>query len=183
MAIAACGHHAEVYESIDEFLAGGPKDGLVLARDDPDTGGIQSTMVALVTAGFDLPLVATAREPQVCRVVAAIKAGAFDYLSLPFADPCLAGVLDRAARAGQTDALAVRRRIEAQDRISRLSRREREVLNCIVAGGTNRSIAEELAISARTVEIYRANMMKKLGAKTVADAIRMTFQCEEGSFA
>jgi FixJ family two-component response regulator len=66
--------------------------------------------------------------------------------------------------------------IEARDRISTLSTREREVLEWLARGSSNKAIARELAISPRTVEIHRANMMNKLGARHAAEAVRLRLE-------
>jgi FixJ family two-component response regulator len=71
-----------------------------------------------------------------------------------------------------------RRTIEARQRIATLSGREREVLEYMVAGRTNKLIARELEISPRTVEIHRANMMSKLGARQSAEAVRLRLEAQ-----
>ena len=73
---------------------------------------------------------------------------------------------------------ARRRMIEARNRISNLSRREREVLDWLAEGSSNKAIARELEISPRTVEIHRANMMSKLGARHAAEAVRLKLEAQ-----
>ena len=68
--------------------------------------------------------------------------------------------------------------IEARDRISKLSAREREVLDWLAEGSSNKAIARELEISPRTVEIHRANMMNKLGARHAAEAVRLRLEAK-----
>jgi FixJ family two-component response regulator len=68
--------------------------------------------------------------------------------------------------------------IEARDRISTLSTREREVLDWLAEGSSNKAIARELDISPRTVEIHRANMMNKLGARHAAEAVRLRLEAK-----
>ncbi|MFZ9396883.1 MAG: response regulator transcription factor, partial [Erythrobacter sp.] len=69
-----------------------------------------------------------------------------------------------------------RRMIEARQRIANLSAREREVLDWLSAGSSNKSIARELEVSPRTIEIHRANMMLKLGARHAAEAVRLKLE-------
>ena len=73
---------------------------------------------------------------------------------------------------------ARRRMIEARDRISTLSTREREVLDWLAEGSSNKAIARELDISPRTVEIHRANMMNKLGVRHAAEAVRLRLEAK-----
>lgn len=87
-------------------------------------------------------------------------------------DRCLNGILAEA----QVFKEARKRMIEARNRISNLSVREREVLDWLAEGSSNKAIARELDISPRTVEIHRANMMSKLGARHAAEAVRLKLE-------
>lgn len=174
------GHHAEVYADPAELCERCPKHGIVLVRDDfPDTG------FGYIHALFEqwdvwLPVVAMDENPPISRVVSAIKAGALDYLPLPIGARGLAETLERVAGEANLQLQATKTVIEARKRIDRLSTREREVLDWLAAGSTNKSIARELQISPRTVEIHRANMMTKLGASHAADVIRMRLDARLG---
>lgn len=172
----ALGHHAEIYGTADELADHRPQDGIILARDDPRQGGVAALMAALAERGIWLPIIATDSQPTTARIVAAVKAGALDYLPLPVEIERLESTLERIADEAQRHLEARRRMIEARDRISSLSNREREVLEWLAGGSSNKAIARELDISPRTVEIHRANMMAKLGAKHPADAVRLSFE-------
>jgi FixJ family two-component response regulator len=178
----ALGHHAEVYADPSELIQHAPREGIILAREDSAAGGATGLLTDLARAGVWLPLVVVTDEPEVESVVAAIKAGALDYLRLPLEEERLAEALRRVAREAEAHADARRRMIEARERIGTLSPREREVLDWLANGSSNKAIARALAISPRTVEIHRANMMDKLGAGHAADAIRLRLeaQIEEG---
>lgn len=177
----ALGHHCEVYGDLSELSVHPPRDGIIVARDNAEDGGVAMILDRLSRLGIWLPLIAFQDQPRPGRIVEAIKAGALDYLSLPI-DPerferCLARIEHEAESFGQ----ARRRMIEARDRISSLSAREREVLDWLSQGSSNKVIARELDISPRTVEIHRANMMNKLGARHAAEAVRLKLEAQLGS--
>lgn len=177
------GHHAEVYEGIDELVQHLPYAGIVLASDDPETGGIAALMDSLSRHGSWLPVIATAFHPIMDRVVYAMRLGAFDYLAQPMDASMLAIVLRRVAAESESKARRRRRAIEARMRIAQLSNREREVLDRLSEGCSNKVIARDLEISPRTVEIHRGNMMEKLGARHPAEAVRLQLEASLGDWA
>ena len=116
---------------------------------------------------------AFAPEPPTERIVAAMRGGAADYLPLPLEPGALREAVDRVGGEAGELVAAQRRLAEARKTIATLTRRECEVLDWLTEGQTNKAIAIELDISPRTVEIHRANMMAKLGAKHPAEAVKM----------
>jgi two-component system, LuxR family, response regulator FixJ len=172
----AMGHHAEVYSDMEELSAHPPRDGIIIARDTAIDGGVPMILEALDGLSVWLPLIAVDAQPRPGKIVAAIKAGALDYLSLPLESDRFARCLARVDQEAETFGAARRRMICARDRIATLSTREREVLDWLARGGSNKTIARELSISPRTVEIHRANMMSKLGARHAAEAVRLRLE-------
>ena len=170
------GHHAEVYGDLSELSVHPPRDGIIIARDTPGEGGVAMILDRLSRLGIWLPLIATDVDPRPGRIVDAIKAGALDYLSLPLETERFERCLARIEKEAEVFGAARRRMIEARDRIASLSVREREVLEWLAEGSSNKVIARELDISPRTVEIHRANMMHKLGARHAAEAVRLKLE-------
>lgn len=166
-------HHAEVYSDLDELLDSPPRGGVIIACEDVLQMGIRPLLDRLGEHGLWLPLVAASTEPGVEAVVDAIQAGALDYLPLPLTGDELRRMIAHVHSDAGRHAEARRRLVEARRRIGSLSKREREVLDWLSEGCSNKAIARELEISPRTVEIHRANMMDKLGANHAAEAVRL----------
>lgn len=176
----ALGHHAEVYTGFDELLERPPSEGIILAADDRRADTAKRLIVELAERGVWLPVVFVAETPDTERVVAAIKSGALDYLALPFEIGSFARRLDAILAEAGEHAYQRRRQVEAQHAIARLSRRERQVLELLSGGCSNKEIARILEISPRTVEIHRGNMMTKLDAGHAADAVRLWIDASDG---
>lgn len=169
----ALGHHAEVYGELDELLDRPAHEGIVIAADSGEPGMAQDLVRRLGDRGIWLPVVVAAPEPKTEQVVAAIKAGALDYLTLPLEMGNFARRLHVILAEAGHHAERRRREVEAQRAIALLSRREHQVLELLSAGCSNKEIARWLEISPRTVEIHRGNMMTKLAAGHAADAVRL----------
>ncbi len=172
------GHHSEVYGDLSELSVHPPREGIIIARDLPEEGGVAMILERLSRLGIWLPLIAIDADPRPGRIVEAIKAGALDYLTLPLDSARFERCLARIEREAEVFGAARRRMIEARDRIASLSSRERQVLEWLAEGSSNKVIARELDISPRTVEIHRANMMHKLGARHAAEAVRLKIEAK-----
>ncbi len=170
------GHHAEVYSDLAELIDSTPREGVIIACQNVLVGGVDRLLDRLGDAGIWLPVIAASNEPDVDDVVQAIRAGALDYLRLPLTREEFARMAAHVASDGGRHTEARRRLIEARQRIGMLSRREREVLEWLSEGCSNKAIARALDISPRTVEIHRTNMMDKLGATHAADAVRLRME-------
>jgi two-component system response regulator FixJ len=121
----------------------------------------------------DIPVIVITGHGDIALAVEAMKIGAIDFLEKPFDDDHLLGAV-RAALDREAD--AAKRNAELagiQQKLDALSNRERQVLEGLVAGNPNKTIAFDLGISPRTVEIYRANLMTKMGANSLSDLVRM----------
>jgi two-component system response regulator FixJ len=118
--------------------------------------------VIVITGHGDVPL-----------AVAAMKAGVSDFIEKPFDDRQLLDAVRSALARSSGIQMQEAERREVEERIAALSQRESEVLDGLVAGKPNKIIAYDLGISARTVEIYRANVMSKMQAKSLSELVRM----------
>lgn len=174
--VLSMGHHAEVYSDLVELLDRPPHEGVIIASDDVVEEGIGELLEQLADSGIWIPLVAARENPGLEEVVEAIQAGALDYLTLPLCEEELRRMVAHVHSDSGRHAEASRRVIDARRRISGLSKREREVLDWLSEGCSNKAIARELDISPRTVEIHRANMMDKLGANHAAEAVRVRIE-------
>lgn len=174
------GYHAEIYTSIDELLAAGPENGTVIIDDEEESAGVGRFFERMAQRGMWLPVVAVSRHIDPRRVVDAVKAGTLDYLSLPLDPEALVKALAQTERDASVHGAIQRRAVVARSRIGVLTARERDVLEGLASGSSNKAIARDLGISPRTVEIHRANMMAKLGATHAADAVRLRLEAAMG---
>jgi two-component system response regulator FixJ len=174
--LGTAGHAVRVYESATVFLdrLDGLQPGCILTDIRmPGLSGLELQQV-LKQKNIDLPMVVMTGHGDVGLAVQAMKAGAVDFLEKPFDDDVLLSAIDSALirhrQAHDQDAggAAIRRKLES------LSERERQVLDGLVAGHPNKTIAYDLGISPRTVEVHRANVMTKMGAGSLSELVRMT---------
>ncbi len=136
----------------------------------PGTRGLE-VQVRLKAIGFAPPIIVITGQGDIQTAVLAMKAGAFDFLEKPYEDEVLLRAIDAAfatAPHGQEQ-----QALDAAQRIAKLTPREREVLEAVVAGASNKVIAFDLGLSVRTVEVHRARMMGRLGTHQLAEAIRL----------
>ena len=123
--------------------------------------------------GVTAPVVVMTGHGDVPLAVEAMKAGARDFIEKPFSDEVLLRALRAACESRGEEEFADAARLDAESKLSALSPRERDVLLGVVAGKANKVIAFELDISPRTVEVYRANLMTKTGARNMSDLMRL----------
>ena len=171
----------ETYPDAAEFLdAHDPKRAgcLVLDIRMPGISGLDLQQ-KLCEKGALLPIIFITGHGDVPMAVRAIQDGAFDFIQKPFHDQALLDRIQQALRLDAERRQRVERRAEIDRRLARLSPREGQVLELVVAGKANKVIAGELGLSQRTVEIHRAKVMEKMEAGSLAHLVRMVVQTDD----
>lgn len=171
------GYQVKAYASGVELLNEGkdlPPGCILLDVRMPEMDGLQ-VQKALQERGVGYPVIVMTGHGDVGVAVQAMKSGAVDFIEKPFEKAVLLSAIEegfsRIEQAGRSRARAE----EAQVRLQALTPRERDVLEGLVRGHPNKTIAYDLDISPRTVEIHRANLMSKLGVASLSEALRIAF--------
>jgi len=166
--------HVEPFEDGGELTSRWPRAGLLLVHDEGTT--IADLLAHMSHSGQWLPVIGYAATPTTHQVVQAVLAGVIDYIAWPFTGAEIAQAVETALAKAETLGGNKLREAMARARIERLTKREREVLMGVAGGLSNRLIGARLAISPRTVEIHRANMLTKMGANHTSEAIRIAIE-------
>lgn len=173
--ISLKGLRTSVFASAEDFLAvyqPAWRGCLLTDLKMPGMGGLE-LQVVLQEKNITLPVVVLTAHGDVTTTRTALKNGAVDFLEKPVNDEVLIDVLINAIRIDEERNRSVTQQAESSARLARLTPRERDVLNLLARGLPHREIAAQLSISPRTVEVYKARMMDKLQARTLADVIRL----------
>lgn len=175
------GFRVQTFESGDHLLksAASLEPGCILLDIRmPGMDGLE-VQQALKERGVGLPVVIMTGHGDVTLAVQAMKAGAVDFIEKPFEKAVLLGAIDQAFSRLDRSSEARERAKEAEVQLNGLTPREREVLDGLAQGLPNKTIAYDLGISPRTVEIHRANLMTKLGVKSLSEALRIAFAAQD----
>jgi two-component system, LuxR family, response regulator FixJ len=163
------------YGSATDFLAAAPTiTGGCVVTDVrmPQMDGLE-LLQRMKQLDVALPVIVMTGHGDVPLAVAAMKAGAADFFEKPFSDDAMLAAVRRALGRHRQERARDAERGAVKQRLASLSARERQVLEGLIAGNPNKTIAFDLAISARTVEIYRANVMSKMDARSLSELVRM----------
>jgi len=178
----AAGLTAHAYDSAEAFLK---------AAERADPGCVVTDVRMPDMSGIDLlhrlsdrldrfPVIVLTGEADVPMAVEALKAGALDLIEKPYAAEAILSAVTGALQRLEVQRSQSTRRAENAQRLALLSARERDVLRGLMDGCSNKEIARDLAISPRTVEAYRANLMMKMGADSLSELVRMSLEAGEG---
>jgi len=168
------------FESAEPFLAAVDTSCQGCAIVDVRLGGMDGLELQkrLAERQIQLPLLFLTGHGDVPTARAALKAGAFDFLEKPVDNDRLIELVAAALAKDEERWQCVMQAERMHERVARLTAREREVMEQVVAGRHNREIALQMGISARTVEVYKARLMDKLDVRRIADLIRFAMKSE-----
>jgi FixJ family two-component response regulator len=168
-------YRVQTFDSAERFLAGYDPAAiacLVLDVRMPGMSGLE-LQEELVRRKAPLPIIFITGHGDVPMAVSTMKKGAVDFIQKPFDQAQLKGLVEQMLAQAREDAGRRERERMNQALLARLTAREQQVLERIMAGRLNKQIADDLGISIKTVEAHRANIMDKLKANTVADLMRV----------
>ena len=176
--LEAKGYDVRGFASAVEFLAAAPSLPIGCVVVDirmPEMDGLELQQ-RLIARKLDFPLIVMTGHGDVPLAVRAMKAGAVDFIEKPFASEAILSGLDAACRRLTALDAEDPMKAAAASKLALLSPRERQVLEGLLAGLPNKSIAYDLEISPRTVEIHRARVMDKMGARSLSELIRLALE-------
>jgi FixJ family two-component response regulator len=174
--LEAHGFRVKVHAAAADYLAAGRTAGsacLLLDVRMPGMSGVQ-LQDALLQRGDRTPIIFVTGHGDVPMAVEAVKKGAFDFVEKPFNEEQIVALIRRAVAQDAERRKHFEHELEHRKHMASLTAREREVLDLVVAGKLNKSIADELGISIKTVETHRARVMEKMQAKSLAELIQLT---------
>ncbi|HUX72732.1 MAG TPA: response regulator transcription factor [Steroidobacteraceae bacterium] len=173
--LSTVGFDTAAYARPSEFLAKLKPDEpgcLVLDIRMPEMSGLELQQ-QLNRSGCMLPVIFITGHGDVPMAVQAMKAGAFEFIQKPFREQDLLDQINHALRHDAESRRNLARRAEVVRKLETLTPRERQVMDLVVDGGANKVIAIDLGLSERTVEIHRAKVMEKMGARSVAHLVKL----------
>jgi FixJ family two-component response regulator len=173
--LQSVGLRVEMFGSAAEFLEQAETDApccLVLDVRLPGMSGLEFQR-ELAKRNIPIPIIFITGHGDIPMSVEAMKAGAQEFLTKPFRGQVLLDAIHRALEHGRTVRQEHARLVELRRRLKTLTAREREVMQQVIAGLLNKQIAAQLGASERTIKIHRANVMRKMGADSLPDLVRM----------
>ena len=174
--VESVGLHVELFGSATEFINSSRPDVascLVLDIRLPGISGLDFQR-ELVQAKNEIPMIFITAHGDIPMTVRAMKAGAVEFLTKPFRDQDLLDAIqvglerDRVRRQRQAETAMLRERLES------LTPREREILPLVVSGRLNKQVGAEIGATEATVKVHRSQLMRKMGASSLADLVRMS---------
>jgi FixJ family two-component response regulator len=178
--VESVGLKARTYESAQRFLEDLDRDEFGCAVLDIRLPGMSGLDLQdrLNERGKDIPTIIITGHADVPVAVRAMKAGAMDFIEKPFSNQMLLDRIRDALEADDAHRSTAQQVEQIETRMSRLTPREREVMQLVVQGRLNKQIAADLGLSHKTIEVHRAHVMEKMEADTLADLVRMAVVLE-----
>lgn len=181
MLLESVGIEHRVYNSANALLADAdnlPDGCLVLDIRMPGMSGMELQR-ELLRREVTLPIIFITGHGDIVMAVEAMRYGAVDFIPKPYRDQDLLDRIHEALAYASGRRSARQNRAELLKKLNSLTRRERQVFELVAKGRANKVIAHELSVSERTVEVHRSQAMKKLGARNLADLVRMRIESEQ----
>ncbi|KND57262.1 Nitrogen regulation protein NR(I) [Candidatus Paraburkholderia schumanniana] len=177
--LEANGYHVQCFSSAESFLdvylptaCSGAIACLILDVRMAGMTGLE-LQEKLIAENSLLPIIFVTGHGDVPMAVSTMKKGAMDFIEKPFDEAELRKLVERMLEKARSESTSVQQQRAAVERLGKLTAREHQVLERIIAGRLNKQIADDLGISIKTVEAHRANIMEKLSVNTVADLLRL----------
>jgi two-component system, LuxR family, response regulator FixJ len=176
--LGAADFHVTLFESAHKFLDAISTVDFGCVVSDVRMPGIDGIelLKRLKASRNVFPVVIMTGHGDVPLAVEAMKLGAVDFLEKPFEDECIIGMIDVALRQAESNAQGEAMTHDIAARIASLSPRERQVMDGLIAGLSNKLIARDYDISPRTIEVYRANVMTKMQAGSLSELVRLAIR-------
>lgn len=178
--IGSVGRRVETYASAEDFLEAYDTERpgcIVLDVRMPGLSGLE-LMEKLNEDRFAPPVVLITGHGDIPMAVRALKAGAFDFIEKPFSDQVLLERIQQALQKDSQERTEEQDRSDIERRAGRLTAREEQVFELVVAGKPNKVVASDLGLSQKTVEVHRAHVMEKMRAESFADLVKMAVLLE-----
>lgn len=178
--LSVFGFGVKTFESAEDFIKNRPETApepacIVCDVRMPGMDGIEFVRQC-IAGGSNVPIILISGHADVPMAVAGIKAGAADFIEKPVDDAALVAAINRAIAPLLDSNRDVQRARDVEQKFSRLTPRQAEVFDLVVAGYTSHAIGQKLGLSTRTVESYRAQIMDKMAAESVAILVRQAIQ-------
>ena len=175
--LGAADFDVTLFESAQHFLDALPGEFGCVVSDvrRPGVDGIE-LLKRLKATRSAFPVLIMTGHGEVPLAVEAMKLGAIDFLEKPFEDDRLIGMIDIALKQAETGVRSEAVTLDVAARVASLSPRERQVMDGLIAGLSNKLIAREYDISPRTIEVYRANVMTKMQAGSLSELVRLAMR-------
>ncbi len=173
LAVTTCASAKEFLEVYDEDLAGC----LVLDVRMPGMSGLD-LQEKIQAQGISVPIIIVTGHADVPMAIRAMKSGAFDFIEKPFNDQLLLERIQEAIAHHSQMRMQTERHQELEQRLAQLTPREKEVMDAVVQGRSNKQIARDLTISLKTVETHRSHLMKKMQANTLSRLVAMAIELD-----